>query len=140
MSKENPTTTEQRTPWAAYVEAELGFRNHWYPAFFGSELAEADVSAGLGEAVTQVKSVVVLGERILFRRVEGQVYAIHDQCIHKGVAFSKKPECYTKTSVTCWYHGFTYELPSGNLINIVTDPESALIGRHRIKTVSRQSI
>ncbi len=90
MSKEKPTTTEQRAPWAAYVEAELGFRNHWYPAFFGSELAEADVSAGLGEAVTQVKSVVVLGERILFRRVEGQVYAIHDQCIHKGVAFSKK--------------------------------------------------
>ncbi len=128
--------TERSRPWSAYVDAEFGFRNHWYPAFFGAELDEADVSVGLGEAVSNVKSVVMLGERILFRRVNGLVHAIHDQCIHKGVPFSRKPECYSKGSVTCWYHGFTYDLASGTLVNIVTDPESVLIGRHKIKTYS----
>ena len=88
----------------------------------------------MGEAVTNVKSVVILGERILFRLVSGRVYAIHDQCIHKGVPFSRKPECYTKGSLTCWYHGFTYDVINGELTNIVTDPESVLIGRHHIKT------
>lgn len=78
--------------------------------------------------------MVILGERILFRRIDGQVYAIHDQCIHKGVPLSKKPECYARETITCWYHGFTYDLKSGKLINIITDPQSALIGRHRIRT------
>ncbi len=122
------------SPWQDYLDAGLGFRNHWYPAFFSHELKEADASNSSGEPVEQFRCEVILGERILFRRVDGQVYAIHDQCIHKGVPLSKKPECYTRGTITCWYHGFTYDLKSGALINIVTDPQSSLIGRHHIKT------
>ena len=122
------------SPWQDYLTAGLGFRNHWYPAFFSHELGEADASSGNGEPVEHFRCMVILGERILFRRIDGQVYAIHDQCIHKGVPLSKKPECYTRETLTCWYHGFTYDLKSGKLINIITDPQSALIGRHRIKT------
>ncbi len=122
------------SPWQGYLDANLGFRNHWYPAFFSHELLEADASAGNGEPIAHFRCEIILGERILFRRLNGQVYAIHDQCIHKGVPLSKKPECYTRETITCWYHGFTYDLRSGELINIITDPHSALIGRHRIKT------
>ncbi len=122
------------SPWQDYLAAGLGFRNHWYPAFFSHELKEADASSGNGEPVEHFHCMVILGERILFRRIDGQVYAIHDQCIHKGVPLSKRPECYTRETITCWYHGFTYDLKSGKLINIITDPQSALIGRHRIKT------
>ena len=122
------------SPWQGYLDAGLGFRNHWYPAFFSHELEEADASPGNGEPVEHFRCMVILGERILFRRIDGQVYAIHDQCIHKGVPLSKKPECYTRETITCWYHGFTYDLKSGRLINIITDPQSALIGRHGIKT------
>lgn len=122
------------SPWQDYLDAGLGFRNHWYPAFFSHELEEADASADNGEPVEHFRCEVILGERILFRRINGQVHAIRDQCIHKGVPLSKKPECYTRETITCWYHGFTYDLKSGELINIVTDPQSSLIGRHRIKT------
>ena len=122
------------SPWQGYLDAGLGFRNHWYPAFFSHELKEADTSAGLGEPVGHFQCRVILGERILFRRIDGQVYAIHDQCIHKGVPFSKKPECYTRETLTCWYHGFTYDLKSGELVNIITDPQSPLIGRHRTRS------
>lgn len=122
------------SPWQDYLDAGLGFRNHWYPAFFSHELEEADASADNGEPVEHFRCEVILGERILFRRINGQVYAIHDQCLHKGVPLSKKPECYTRETLTCWYHGFTYDLKSGELINIITDPQSSLIGRHRIRT------
>jgi len=120
--------------WGPYLEAALGFRNHWYPALYGAELEEADVSGGLGEPVSNVRSVVMLGERLLLRRIEGRVYSVHDQCLHKGVPFSKKPECYTKGTLSCWYHGFTYDFRTGRLKNIITDPGSPLIGRLALKT------
>lgn len=121
--------------WEPYIEAELGFRNHWYPAFFSNELQEADVSPALGEgSVRNVRVLTMLGERILFRRVDGRVYALEDQCLHKGSPFSVKPECYTKSTITCWYHGFTYNVRDGRLKTIITDPKSPLIGKAGIKS------
>jgi carbazole 1,9a-dioxygenase len=112
-----------RRPWRAYFEAELGFRNHWYPAIFSKQLAEGEC-----------RGLVMLGERILFKRIDGKVYAIEDRCLHRGVPFSVRPECYTKNTISCWYHGFTYDLRDGKLVAIITDPDSPLIGRNKLKT------
>jgi carbazole 1,9a-dioxygenase terminal dioxygenase component len=112
-----------RRPWRAYFEAELGFRNHWYPAFFSRQLAEGEC-----------RGQVILGERILFKRIDGKVYAIEDRCLHRGVPLSVRPECYTKNTISCWYHGFTYDLRDGKLVAIITDPESPLIGRNKLKS------
>ena len=30
-------------PWQVYLEASLGFRNHWYPALFSVELPEGEI-------------------------------------------------------------------------------------------------
>jgi len=119
MDVENNTV---RRPWAPYVEATLGFRNHWYPAFFSNQLEEG---ACRGETL--------LGERVLFKRVEGRVYAIEDRCIHRGVALSVRPECHTKNTISCWYHGFTYDVRDGKLVAIITDPESTLVGKRNLK-------
>jgi carbazole 1,9a-dioxygenase terminal dioxygenase component len=115
--------TAPRRPWRAYFEADLGFRNHWYPAFFSNQIAE-----------DECRGVVMLGERILFKRIDGKVYAIEDRCLHRGVPLSVRPECYTKNTISCWYHGFTYDLRDGKLIAIITDPESPLINRNKLKT------
>ena len=32
-----------RKPWQPYLEASLGFRNHWYAAFFSPQLAEGEL-------------------------------------------------------------------------------------------------
>jgi carbazole 1,9a-dioxygenase terminal dioxygenase component len=120
---------QRKKPWQVYVNAELGFRNHWYPAFFSRELGEADVSDASGAAVSELKVVTLLGERILFRRVDGKVHGVQDWCLHRGVPFSARPECYTKDTITCWYHGFTYDLRDGSLKAILTDPDSPLIGK-----------
>lgn len=110
-------------PWQPYLDAVLGFRNHWYPAYFGAELAEG-----------AVVGVRLLGEPILLKRVAGQVYAVSDRCAHRGVPFSTRPECYTENTVTCWYHGFTYDVRDGRLVAVVTDPASGLIGKVRLRS------
>jgi carbazole 1,9a-dioxygenase len=112
-----------RKPWKPYLDAALGFRNHWYAAFFSAQLAEGEVRAQ-----------ELLGERILFKRIDGTVHAIEDRCAHRGVALSVRPECYSKNTISCWYHGFTYDFRTGGLVGIVTDPESTLIGKIGIKS------
>lgn len=106
---------------ARYEDAVLGFRNHWYPAMFSSDIRE-----------TEIKTLKLLGEDILLKRVDGQVYAVRDECLHRGFQFSAKPECFTKNTITCWFHGFTYSLKSGALIGIPSDPDSKLIGKLKL--------
>jgi len=113
-------TTKPGEP-CAYEEAELGFRNHWYPAMFSADVRE-----------TEFKTLTILGEDILFRRIDGRVYAVRDECLHRGFRFSAKPESFTKNTVTCHFHGFTYNLKNGDLIGIPSDPESKLIGKLKL--------
>lgn len=109
--------------WRGYVEAKLGFRNHWYPIRLSSEIVE-------GQTIT----VKMLGENLLLKRIEGKVYAIRDRCLHRGVAFSRKLECYTVDTVTCWYHGYTYRFQTGELCSILAMPNSKLVGRRALVT------
>ena len=108
---------------APYIAAKLGFRNYWYPALFSREL-DGDQPAG----------VRLLGENILLRRIDGRVHAVRDRCLHRGVRFSRKPECYTADTITCWYHGFTYSFLDGRLVEILTEPGSSLVGKLAIAT------
>ena len=82
----------------------------------------------------QCRGQEMLGERILFKRIDGKVYAIEDRCAHRGVQLSMRPECHTKNTISCWYHGFTYDLRDGRLVAIVTDPDSPLIGTISVKS------
>jgi len=109
--------------WRPYLEAKLGFRNHWYPAVFAYELN--------GD---EPKAVKLLGESIILRRVDGQVYALEDRCAHRRVRLSAKIECYTSDTITCWYHGFTYNFADGKLVQVLTEPGCALVGKMGIKT------
>lgn len=124
---------QRRKPWQLYVDASLGFRNHWYPAFFSSELAEGDTSPPAGDPVSNFKAVKMLGEEIFFRRIDGEVHAVQDWCLHRGVPFSARAECYTSNTITCWYHGFTYDMRDGNLTAVVTDPACPLIGKLKLR-------
>jgi len=129
-------TEEARTPsgvrkdvaeavgdWRGYVEAKMGFRNHWYPVKFSKDLEEG-----------QLAVIQVLNERLLIKRIDGKVFAMRDRCLHRGVPLSRKPDCYTKDTITCWYHGYTYRFQTGELVNILAVPDSRLIGRRKITT------
>lgn len=109
--------------WRNYLAAKLGFRNHWYPIRFSRDVPE-----------NQVVSAKLLGESILLKRVNGKVFAIRDRCIHRGVRFSEKTECYTEGTITCWYHGFTYKWDSGLLCDVIASPDNPLIGKKKVTT------
>jgi carbazole 1,9a-dioxygenase terminal dioxygenase component len=119
----NPEVANAVGDWKGYVEAKLGFRNHWYPVRFSKEIEE-------GQAIT----VKMLGEALILKRIDGKVFAIRDRCLHRGVPLSKKLDCYTKDTITCWYHGYTYRVQTGELVNILAVPDSRLIGRRKIVT------
>ena len=54
--------------WAPYVDAKMGFRNHWYPAMFADEVKEGEP-----------KAIKLLGENILINRIDGVLYAVKDK-------------------------------------------------------------
>lgn len=105
--------------WSARVEAEKS-----YPACFSDEVA-----------VNGVVGVTIGGHDIAVTRDEdGQVHAIADRCLHRGVKLSAKPMCFANKTVTCWYHGYTYNAESGNLDTIVGSPDDKLIGTVAVRT------
>lgn len=106
-----------------YVAAKFGLRNHWYPVRLANEVNE-----------NKPLAITLLGENILLNRIDGRVYAVKDRCVHRGVRLSRKIECHTKGTITCWYHGFTYRFADGVLCDIVAAQSSTVIGRRRIKT------
>ncbi|MDE2766213.1 MAG: Rieske 2Fe-2S domain-containing protein [Chloroflexota bacterium] len=114
---------ERQKPWERYIDAEMGLRNYWYPALFSHELKEGEI-----------QTATICGERLLFKRIDGVVYCVEDRCVHRGVAFSAQPECYTKNTITCWLHGFTYDWRDGNLVQVISEPGGAIIGKASIKS------
>lgn len=117
----DPEILKKCSLYPDYVEAKLGFRNHWYPTLFSHELEEG-----------AFKAHPILGDRLLLTRVDGKVYAVRDRCPHRGVPFSCKPESFKKGTITCWYHAFTFKLATGELCDIITNPRSNLIGKVHI--------
>lgn len=123
----NEEVVKKSKLWPNFIKAKLGFRNHWYPVMFAGEVEE-------GKPV----KTTLCGENLLLNRVDGKVYVLQDKCLHRGVALSKKIECYTKDTITCWYHAWTYRWDNGSLCDIITDPESDMIGKHSIKGYTAQ--
>ncbi|MGH7820465.1 MAG: Rieske 2Fe-2S domain-containing protein, partial [Candidatus Binatia bacterium] len=67
---------------------------------------------------------------------------VEDRCAHRRVPLSHRYErgadaaieCYTKDTVTCWYHGFTYSFLTGKLVHNLSWPTCPDIGKIGIRT------
>ena len=123
LSEAAQSRQTSKRKWQPYVDATLGFRNHWYAVLFGHEVGEGDLVP-----------ITLLGEPILLTRVDGEVRGIQDRCAHRGVRFSAQPLCFKAGTVSCWYHGWTYDVTDGRLCDIMTSPDSPVIGRVSIPT------
>jgi carbazole 1,9a-dioxygenase terminal dioxygenase component len=80
------------------------------------------------------RGVMVCGEKIFLMRAFGRVNAVQDRCLHRGVRFSARPECFAEGRITCWLHGFTYDVADGKLVDIIAAPGAGLIGKDNLKT------
>ncbi len=114
--------SEGATP---YDRAVLGFRNYWYPACFSREVTER-----------RPKAVKLLGDEVVFIRRQGRVYALADECPHRGTRLSRgKHEFPGTPTIACRYHGWVFDVTNGACVAALTDgPDSPVVGKVRVKT------
>jgi phenylpropionate dioxygenase-like ring-hydroxylating dioxygenase large terminal subunit len=95
----------------------LGHREYWYPA-----LPAKDIRKKVGQPLR------MLGEDLVFfRGKNGQISALKDACPHRG-AYLSLGDCFYEGTITCPYHGGTYD-GEGNTVAMLTEgPDSKLVG------------
>lgn len=113
--------------WSAfpdYEAAKQGLRNYWYPVLWARDLKKK-----------KPKAVKLCGENILLQRdAKGNPRALHDRCPHRGVRLSQGKQWWPNT-VSCPYHGWTFDLRDGELKAVITDgPDSRMCGKAAVKT------
>ena len=103
--------------WPNYQAAKAGFRGYWYPVCFSSQVGE------------KPRAVTLLGERLFVIRDNGKVFGMKDRCPHRGVPLSYGNKQFPGT-VSCVYHGWTFDLETGELKAVITDgPKSPICGK-----------
>jgi phenylpropionate dioxygenase-like ring-hydroxylating dioxygenase large terminal subunit len=103
--------------WPHYQGAAAGFRGYWYPVDYSSRITGKPTG------------MTLLGEKIVLIRDAGQVYALADRCPHRGVPLSEGNQQFPGT-ISCPYHGWTFDLKTGQLRAAITDgPSSPICGK-----------
>ena len=121
--KRNGSARQDQTPYEAAV---LGFRNYWYPVFTSSQVNE------------KAKAMTLLGDDLFFVRRQGKVYALNNECPHRGTRFTHPlGKYYFKgtPTITCGYHGWTFDVTNGMCVAVPTEgPTSQVPGKVRLRT------
>ncbi|KQU07099.1 (2Fe-2S)-binding protein [Rhodococcus sp. Leaf7] len=103
--------------WPLYQAAGAGFRGYWYPVAFSSKVGERPLR------------VTLLGEDLFVIRDRGVVRGMANRCPHRGVPLSYGNKQFPGT-ISCVYHGWTFDLESGDLKAAITDgPKSPICGK-----------
>ena len=106
------TTQSVVSGWREQIPA-TGLREYWYPALLAR-------SVGKRRPV----GVRLLGEDIVFfRDPAGKVVALQDLCAHRGSRISRGV-CHFPGTLTCPYHGWTYDSDGKCVAAFVEGPES----------------
>ena len=118
--------------WPRYDAAALGFPDYWYPVMWSRDLGKKPIPFTL------------LGQKFMLIRDRGKAYALHDRCLHRGTPLSLGASRFGRKSfsrqwfpgtISCGYHGWTYDLTSGELVAALTDgPQSPICGKVRVRT------
>lgn len=108
--------------WPTYNDATFGFRDFWYPVQWARSIGSKPVP------------ITLLGEKIVLIRDGDTVRALHDRCPHRGVPLSLGRREFDGT-ISCPYHGWTFDLEDGRLCAVLTDgPESPICGKVSVRT------
>lgn len=105
-----------------YRAAARGFRYYWYPVMYSRELTHKPVPFTL------------LGEKLVLIRDRGKARALHNRCLHRGIPLSEGRQ-YAPGTLSCPYHGWTYDVETGELVSVLTDrPDSPICGKVSVRT------
>lgn len=105
-------------PYRAHGIPTLGFTEYWYPVITAKELGG------------KPKAVRLAGQDIVVWRDAGKIYALEDRCPHRGVKLSLGECAYKGTgTISCPYHGWTFDGSNGKLVAAIMDGPDAPITR-----------
>ncbi len=104
------------------IAAPLGLKEYWYPALEAREVRNKPVGLKL------------LGEDLVFfRGANDQVTALWNVCPHRGASLMKG-DCHYEGTITCPYHGWTFD-GDGNCFAVLPEgPDSKVPGRIKART------
>ena len=105
---------------------QLGYREYWYPAVEIDKLnRRSHILFGRRKPV----HVRMLGEDVvLFKGKEGKIGALWDRCPHRG-AYLSLGRCEFEGTVSCPYHGYTFDHEGVCLAALTEGPDSGLTGK-----------
>ncbi len=110
------------TTWPHYDAARNGLPGYWYPVVWADQVT------------TDPQQIQLCDQTIVLIRDGDEVRALHDRCPHRGVPLSAGDQFFPKT-ITCPYHGWTFDTESGKLAAVITDgPDSPICGKVAVKT------
>jgi phenylpropionate dioxygenase-like ring-hydroxylating dioxygenase large terminal subunit len=124
-----PDATGAREPgrqdwstWPQYEAAANGLPGrYWYPVMWSAALVSKPVS------------IEVTSRKVVLIRDGRTVHALQDRCPHRGVPLSLGSQEFPGT-LSCPYHGWTFDLESGRLCAVITDgPDSPLCGKLAVR-------
>ena len=99
----------------------LGFREYWYPALEARRVRGKPVH------------LKMLGDDlVVFRDTAGRVVALGDWCPHRGARLSLGV-CEFPGTVTCPYHGYTFDGTGQCVAGLIERPDSTFIGKLRAR-------
>jgi phenylpropionate dioxygenase-like ring-hydroxylating dioxygenase large terminal subunit len=102
----------------------MGLRNYWHPVALSREITEKPLPRTL------------MGDAVVLLRRQGQAYALANECPHRGTQLSKGTcEFPGSRTLTCRYHGWTFDVADGRLVAALTDgPDSPIVGKVQVRT------
>ena len=101
---------------------KVGFREYWYPCVWSKEVGR------------KPKNIKMLGEElVLFRGKKGNVVALNEWCPHRGARLSRG-FCEFEGTVTCPYHGYTFDETGNCVAGLIESTDSPLVGKMRTRS------
>ena len=111
---------------------KLGYREYWYPAIHANKVGRRSWWIfGRRKPVT----VKMLGEDVLFfPGKNGKIAAIWNRCPHRGAIFTPKGRCEFDGTISCPYHGYTFD-ETGTCVAALTEgPNSGQVGKMKVRS------
>ena len=98
----------------------LGLRNYWHPVCRGREIGQ------------KPKAFTLMGDPVAIMRRNGKLFAVANECPHRGAQLAFGTDEFPgKCTVTCRYHGWTFDLADGRLVAALTDgPDSPIVEKN----------
>lgn len=123
MTEHDARSPVRGDPYAKDGVPALGFRNYWYPALSSRRVGKKPVR------------VTMLGEDIVLYRDGDGIFALEDRCAHRGTRLSRgQLEFPGSGTITCPYHGWTYDGRTGQArAALMEGPQAKLGPRQRVK-------